>query len=212
MSRKNTLNELKEKEREVRTKLIMDAAERVFAVMPFDKVSMREIADEAGMATSSIYTYFPHQEALFVETTIRNHKELLVLFEKSIRKNRATMNIEAVVSDFLDYIRVNDGYHRMMTLFVSRGNNLSPESTEKINDIIRKTFDLFDELFADIKLGVERRLLSHYFFTLLNGLLVTYVKMPGRTEEEVSNHMKKVAGLAADTIRSLNLVNCESAV
>ena len=209
MSRKNTLNELKEKEREVRTKLIMDAAERVFAVMPFDKVSMREIADEAGMATSSIYTYFPHQEALFVETTVRNHNELITVFEKSIRENRATMNIEAVISDFLDFIRVNDGYFRMMTLYVSRGN-ISPESAEKINSIVRKAIDLFDELFQDIRLDSNRRLLSHYFFTLLNGLLVTYMKIPGRTEEELNRHMKKIASLAADMIRSLNLIYCES--
>ncbi len=211
MSRKNTLNELKEKEREVRTKLIMDAAERVFAVMPFDKVSMREIADEAGMATSSIYTYFPHQEALFVETTVRNHNELIAVFEKSIRKNRATMNIEAVISDFLDFIRVNDGYFRMMTLYVSRGN-ISTESAEKINSVVRKAIDLFDELFQDIKLDSNRRLLSHYFFTLLNGLLVTYMKIPGRTEEELNRHMKKIASLAADMIRSLNLIYCESSI
>lgn len=209
MSRKNTLNQLKEREREVRTKIIMDAAERVFAVMPFDKVSMREIADEAGMATSSIYTYFPNQEALFVETTIRHHKQLTSLFEKSIAENRASMNIEAVISDFLNFIRVNDGYYRMMTLFMSRGN-VSVESADKINEVVKLTFNHFDELFKDIPLNGNRRILSHYFFTLLNGLLVTYLKMPGRKTEDVDKHMKNIATLAADMIRSLNRVNCES--
>ena len=209
MARKNTLNQLKEKEREVRTTIIMDAAERVFAVMPFDKVSMREIADEAGMATSSIYTYFPNQEALFVETTIRHHRQLTSMFEKSIAENRASMNIEAVISDFLDFIRVNDGYYRMMTLFMSRGN-VSIESADKINEVVRQTFDRFDELFKDIPLNGNRRILSHYFFTLLNGLLVTYLKMPGRQTEDIDKHMKTIASLAADMIRSLNVVNCES--
>lgn len=61
MKAKGTLTDLKMQDKELRKNIIMDAAERVFANKPYDKVNIREIAKEAGMATSSIYTYFPNQ-------------------------------------------------------------------------------------------------------------------------------------------------------
>ncbi len=76
MKIKNTLSQMKTREREDRKNLIIDAAEQVFSNKPFNKVSMREIADEAGIAPSSIYTYFPNQESLFVEATVRDSNRL----------------------------------------------------------------------------------------------------------------------------------------
>jgi TetR/AcrR family transcriptional regulator len=71
-SPKNTLRELKAREREVRRDLIIDAARKAFGQNTYDKVSMQEIARAAGIAKSSIYTYFKNQEALFVEATYRD--------------------------------------------------------------------------------------------------------------------------------------------
>ena len=48
MKIKNTLSQMKTREREDRKNMIIDAAERVFSNKPFNKVSMREIAEEAG--------------------------------------------------------------------------------------------------------------------------------------------------------------------
>lgn len=211
MTKKNTLNKLKSREREVRENLIMDAAEYVFATIPFDKVSMREIADVAGMATSSIYTYFPNQEALFVGTTLRNHNDLLNILREAIDKNKKNLKIEIVINTFLDFINENESYFRMMAIFMTKGN-LSEESTVKVNETAKQTFDLFDELFEKISSpDPNRRLISHYFFTLLNGLLVSYRKLPGRSDEELLNHMKRIGKLAADMIRSLNHACADSA-
>jgi AcrR family transcriptional regulator len=67
MPEKTTFNNLRLKERQIRMDLIIDAAQQVFAVRPYDKVSMKEIAEEAGISAASIYTYFTNQEALFTE-------------------------------------------------------------------------------------------------------------------------------------------------
>jgi rubrerythrin len=68
MVKRDTLNKLKQQERQIREDLIIDAARTVFGAKTYDQVSMNEIAKAAGIAKSSIYTYFPNQEALFVET------------------------------------------------------------------------------------------------------------------------------------------------
>jgi len=86
MKEKNTLNKLREQERGVRRNLIMDAAERVFATKPFDKVSMSEIAEEAGMATSSITPISPirspSSSRLHSEMPLRSLKSSIGLYKK----------------------------------------------------------------------------------------------------------------------------------
>ncbi len=209
MAEKDTLNKLKSKEREVRENLIMDAAEHVFSTTPFEKVSMREIADAAGMATSSIYTYFPNQEALFVETTLRNHEDLIESLKISINTNKKDLKIEEVINTFIDFVSANDSYFRMLAIFMTK-ENLSQDSMNKINQNVRQTFDLFDELFEGISKFDNKRLISQYFFTLLNGMLVTYKKNQGINNREMITHMKNIGKLSADMIRSLNHVCCDS--
>jgi len=65
MTKRNTLIKLKEKERELRQVLIIEAARDVFGRKTYDEVSMAEIAKAAGIAKSSIYTYFKSQEELY---------------------------------------------------------------------------------------------------------------------------------------------------
>ncbi len=54
MTKKIDFSELKKQEWNSRKNLIMDAAQRVFAVKTFDKVNMRDIAKEAGISAGSI--------------------------------------------------------------------------------------------------------------------------------------------------------------
>ena len=92
----------------------------------------------------------------------------------------------------------------MMTMLMANGN-ISGESVEKINDIMRKMLDLLESFFCkDVKVNLNHRLLSHALLAFLNGLLVNYRKLPGRSEEEVTLHMKSVGGIVADIISILN--------
>ena len=52
----------RKKERLERQNVILGAAERVYGRKPFETVSMRDIANEAGIAVSSLYRYFPDQQ------------------------------------------------------------------------------------------------------------------------------------------------------
>ncbi len=63
--KKDTLSRLKAEERKIRQQIIIDAAREVFGQKTYDKASMAEIAKTAGIAKSSIYTYFKSQEELY---------------------------------------------------------------------------------------------------------------------------------------------------
>lgn len=202
--RKDTFNILKSKERENRINLILDAAEKVFESRPFDNVSMQEIADEAGIAKSSIYTYFTNQETLFVGAAYRNVQILIDELKDVHDQAGDNSDPRAVIDAFIDFFSRHDAFFRMMTMLMANGN-ISGESVEKINDIMRKMLDLLESFFCkDVKVNLNHRLLSHALLAFLNGLLVNYRKLPGRSEEEVTLHMKSVGGIVADIISILN--------
>ncbi|HOW83513.1 MAG TPA: TetR/AcrR family transcriptional regulator [Spirochaetota bacterium] len=204
MTRKNTLSRFKENEREARRTLIMDSAEKVFSNSPFDRVSMREIADDAGIATSSIYTYFPNQDTLFVEATLRNTNALIDELNSIIESSADEHLLERSINTFIEFISKHDSYFRMMVLFMTRGN-LNPEALAKLNEMVRRGLDVFESIFSKIGYKGDIRMLAHFFFASLNGILVTYRKLPGRSEDQVLAHMEEVGRVMVDLI----LAKCE---
>ncbi len=67
MKRKSTFLELKEREREKRRELILEAATHLFSTRNFSEIGMRDIAEEAGISPASIYRYFPNRDAILLE-------------------------------------------------------------------------------------------------------------------------------------------------
>lgn len=138
MPGKTTLNNLRLKERQIREDLIIDAAQQVFAVKPYDKVSMKEIAEEAGISAASIYTYFANQEALFTEAFLRDTKTLVETLNKEISKSR-NVDLQKVINAFVDYFAEHDAYCRMMGNFMLNGK-IGSESLDKLNSVIREIY------------------------------------------------------------------------
>lgn len=191
----DTFTKLKARERETRKSLILDAAERSFAAKPFNKVSMRDIAREAGISAASIYRYFPDQQTLFVEAFLRGSRRIIDSFRAAVEENRG-VSLERIAGEFLDFLIENDPYFRMMTHFMLDGS-LSPELVERLNAESRFLIDQFDCLFSKMNAAGDRRLLAHAFFSAMNGILITFRDYPGRSKEEVVEHMKLVGRVIA---------------
>jgi AcrR family transcriptional regulator len=198
--KKNTFGKLKDKERTLRKELILDAAEKVFADKPFSKVNMREIAKEAGISPGSIYTYFPDQETLFMEAALRGNADLVDMFTRLIREENAS--IEEVANAYVEYIMDHYEYMRMIQhcfffgKFASEGPMGTFITSEKI------IMDLFDELFMKHTKYTEKdiRLLSHFFFASLNGILFNYGRFPSKSRKQLLDHMKKLTKLFGDLL------------
>jgi AcrR family transcriptional regulator len=199
MKDKNTFSNLKAQERRVRQDVIIDAAQRVFATKPFNKVSIRDIAREAGISHASIYRYFPDQQSLFVEAFLRGAEEIVQFLAEIIRESEKG-DIEKVSETFVTYLTKNDQYFRMMTHFMLDGS-LSADMIEKLNAMERSIFDQFDTLFQKMNSEEPVRLLSHAFFASLNGVLITFRNYPGRSREEVIRHMIHIAGILANKFK-----------
>ncbi|HPL97234.1 MAG TPA: TetR/AcrR family transcriptional regulator, partial [Smithellaceae bacterium] len=186
-----TFAHVKSEAKLARQAVIIEAAERVFAVKAFNEVSIRDIAREAGISHASIYRYFPDQQSLFIEAFLRGAGEITATLEKLI-ENAKTPDIMKVTDAYVTYLMDNDQYFRMMTHFMLDGA-LSAEKIEKLNAAERRIFDQFDRMFQKMKKPEPIRLLSHAFFAALNGVLITFRNYPGRTTEAVRQHMLNIA-------------------
>jgi len=190
-----TFSHLKDEAKLARQEIIIEAAQRVFAVKPFNKVSIRDIASEAGISHASIYRYFPDQQALFVEAFLHGAKEIGITLA-GIIENAKAPDIIKICDAYVTYLMDNDQYFRMMTHFMLDGS-LSEEKIEKLNTAERQIFDQFDKLFQKMNKPEPVRLLSHALFAALNGVLITFRDYPGRTPAAVRQHMLNVARVIA---------------
>lgn len=57
--------------------LILDAAERVFAARGYPATTVKDVAQEAGVATGTVYLYFPSKEELFLALIDRGIRAVL---------------------------------------------------------------------------------------------------------------------------------------
>lgn len=201
MNNKNTLLKLKKKEREVRKKIIIDAARVVFGEKTYDEVSMTQIAKAAGIAKSSIYTYFKSQEEMYAVITCQDSLVFIQGLEKIIQA--ASDNIlKYAIDHFLDYYIANEAQWRMITHFALHGKK-GIGSVDQLNTIGRMMMDLFETLFKKLGFKEDTRLLAHTLFSCLSGILIAFRNYPGRSEKERILHMKRIAVVIEQMITTL---------
>lgn len=195
MKKNNSFSALKEHEREARRDVIISAAERVFAKKPFDAVTIRDVAKEAGISHALIYRYFPDRQSLFVEACFRRGAGIVGFISQLIDENN-DITIEKVTERFIAFLVDNDQYFKMMTHFML-GGSLSSEMIERLNAGERMLLDQFDRIFAKTSSGKNVRLLSHAYFAAMNGIVITFRNYPGRSGEEVAVHMQQLGRIIA---------------
>lgn len=196
MARKNTLGKLKEQERELRRSLIVSAAREVFGEKTYSDVSMAEIARKAGMAKSSIYTYFNSQEALYAQIACEDVRTFIGQLAQKIEDAAPEDVIQYTIDEFIDYYTLNVSQWRMITHFALHGNS-DAGAIEELNIIGRELMDLFDRVFEKAGSDQEMRLMSHALFSSLSGILIAFRNYPGRSEEERMAHMKRIGKMVS---------------
>lgn len=202
MKQRKTFAHVMSEAKLARQAVIVEAAERVFAIKPFNKVSIRDIAREAGISHASIYRYFPDQQSLFTQAFLKGAEEIVSTLGGLI-ENGGTPDVVKVSDAYVTYLMDNDQYFRMMTHFMLDGS-LSTEQIEKLNAAERRIFDQFDRMFQKMGKPEPVRPLSHAFFAALNGVLITFRNYPGRSAYAVRRHMLKIAGVIAASFNEIH--------
>ncbi|GAB6094401.1 hypothetical protein JCM14469_06530 [Desulfatiferula olefinivorans] len=209
---KSILKQLKEGEREVRRRLILDAAKALYKRESFHSIGMRDISSEAGISVASLYQYFPSQDDLFIGI-LRN--ELEGVRERLWQDGRT---LEAISIDIVDFLIENDDIFLMMSHFMLKGEKNS-ESLEKFTEIREVFLGMLDEALATTVPGTGQEHYSRAFFTALFGNVITFrnhypghsappkevlydiVRITARAFHETLNHPRGMEAVAGEPFR-----------
>ena len=80
-------------------KNIRDAAIKTFKEYGYQKASMRNIAEDAGMSVGNLYRYYKNKEDLFGELV----KPMITFFEKNRQSNSGKMDLEMLDVNMLEH-------------------------------------------------------------------------------------------------------------
>ncbi len=189
----NKFTDLKEQEKEQRKNLILNVAEKVFSSKPFDDVNMRDLAKEVGISPGSIYTYFPDKETLYVEVSLRGYQRAIDVMKELLDSGQ--YSLDKVAERYMEEMIDNYDYMRIVQHCVMDGKFKTQESIDQLKEISRELFTKFDLILAKETNIKDIRPVTHLIFSVLNGIVFTFGKYPGRTREEGVTHMKYLARL-----------------
>jgi len=193
MTEPGKFTDLKEQEKLQRKNLILDVAEKVFSQKPFDDVNMRDLAKEVGISPGSIYTYFPDKETLYVEVSLRGYERAIGIMNEMVNSGNDTLDKVAV--RYMEEMIDNYDYMRIVQHCVMDGKFRTKESIDQLKEVSRELFGIFDRILSKETGVKDLRLMTHLIFSVLNGIVFTFGKYPGRTREEGVAHMKRLARL-----------------
>ena len=187
----SVFHRLREEERAVRRRLIIEACRRLLSEKPFDAIGMRDIAAEAGISPASLYRYFPSQADLFIETFLYDLQELARDFDRGVRRSGAEC-LEDMAVKLVDHLIDNEATFQMMSYLMIRAE-IPEAATERFNALMRIFLHHVDDVIEPIGIASDLRLFSQSFFASLIGILMTYRNYPGRDREEIRRHIRKLA-------------------
>ncbi len=188
--------ELKEKERETRRQIIIEAALSLFSRKLFYDVGMRDVAEEAGVSPATLYRYFPSQEDLFIEAFLKDISLASEEFKNMVRNDRPA-TIEEFGQKFVDHLLVNESTFQMMTYLMLK-DDLATVTMGKFGSLTKVFFDVFSELLE--RYGVVRedaRLYSHSFIASITGIIMTFRNYSFKSREKVREHIHKLVRITA---------------
>ena len=190
MTTKSSFKQLREEEREIRKKLIMEAALSLFDVKPFHDIGMRDIADKAGISPASIYRYFPTRDDLFAEVLSQDISEIESLIQSKQQEGNA--NYESLIRGIIDYTMTNDAKFQMMCHCMI-GQGINQRVLSGYRDIESYLLTLFEKAFRDAGVRENVPFRVQAVLCSLIGIIMVFKNYPGMTDKEKKDHMFKVA-------------------
>ena len=192
---KNKLQSLKKIERNSRRKMILDAALTLFAIKDFQSVTVREIAKEAGVSIGTIYNYYPNLTELFLGVFLECAQEMTQILD-NMNKD-APPSLEKLCEFYITYLNENMTFYQMMSHFML-GGEMSTQATQKLDAHMTELMNRIEAAVIGTGIKNNSRLTAHALFSALNGIMISYARYPGKTDDDIRRHTVRLAGIIAD--------------
>ena len=174
---------------------ILDAAARLFSELGYDGVSMRRIAETAGVSKANIYHHFTSKEALYFAIMRRSAAELTRLIENLAEgKGSFDRRLRAFAGAHLEHLFDNAARVRLVMREAFSGDEQRSRNVveQVLGGIVNRMVAIFDAgqkaglLRADLDPGLCATLLmgADLFYFQIHGLLeqipeAAFIREPG---------------------------------
>jgi len=178
--------------REDKRAAILDAADTLFGGRGFAGVSMRDVAQEAGLNKALLFYYFGGKDALFEAVLQRYyaaHRE--VLAAAFAAEGPTSERLHRGIDAYLDFIEANQRYPRLVQSVVTS----SPEHHPLVEQNLTALFTFVAQAVRDIAPESGPQSARHLFVTL-SGAVVNYFTYAGVLDEIWDADPMSEAGLA----------------
>ncbi len=150
----------KEKEREIRRKDIIDAAEKIFFAKGFGYATMDDVAKAAEFSKRTVYVYFRSKEQLYFEIMIRGYKLLNGMCEKALGEsggNSGTDKLRLLGKTLIDFEHRHPEYFKAIMDYENGDMDFDNNDDKSMEECYREGERLFgflkDALYQGIKEG-----------------------------------------------------------
>ena len=188
------LEDLKQIERDSRRKIILDSALDLFAVRDFRSVTVREIARHAGVSIGTIYNYYLNLTELFLDVFLSNIEEVTRMLDSMSKKTPPTL--EQLCEFYITYLNDNMTFYQMMSHFML-GGEMPPDATQKIDGIMKALMNRMETALYSAGIQNNSRLTAHALFSALNGIMISYARYPGKSDDDIRRHTLLLAKIIA---------------
>lgn len=193
------LEELKQTERDSRRRIILDAALELFAAKDFRSVTVREIAKHAGVSIGTIYNYYPNLTELFLDVFLNCAEEITHIFDKMSRETLPSL--EQLCEFYITYLNDNMTFYQMMSHFML-GGELSGDAARKLDEVMKQLMDRMEAALVSEAIKKDSRLTAHALFSALNGIMISYARYPGKSDDDIRRHTLRLAKITAEVFRT----------
>lgn len=158
----NSKNEsLKEQTKRLREEYVIDTAASLFIDQGLEQTTMDEIAKEAGLSKTTIYTMFKSKEDLEILVYQRIHSEKMIYFKEQVEKCTTPLDrLKAFCEAYHDFFHKNPKHLQFQLKHDYLGMNnekLSPEILDGFQEFFKNDIDFVIEIYkAGMNEGVFR--------------------------------------------------------
>ncbi len=194
MEKKSTFLKLKEREREKRRELILEAAINLFSRKNFSEIGMRDIAEEAGISPASIYRYFPNRDAILLEVLGQDINEGRLRQLK--RLESGAHSLEEFGIGIVDFFFDKEATLHMLTHFLLN---------EKVDPQIFNRFKLNQKFFLEHFVKVLENIgislpniheFAEVFFSSILGIILTFKNTTESDRNRAKEEIYKIVRFA----------------
>ena len=186
------------REREARSNLILDSAERLFVEKGYAETSIHDIAEAADFSRTSVYQYFASKEEIYLRVLDR-YGDLLT--ERVTRATADSCPVPEKIRRFLEEFRlINREKPNFFSLyFIQRQHvepRLSAELRAQLNAKRRKLENVFRNFYQE---GIERgevrdisvKDASNLFFAQITGMMLLHEYYGDEFDVTLDDHLDK---------------------